>query len=279
ELYDAYYNRGVAYFAKLDMEKTAADMDAALKINHNLAPAYNYRGQIYLYESDLDSALESFDKAIEKDPDMAEAYKFRGLIHIAKKQSAAALADLNKSIELDDSDAMAYYYRGNADNANEDFDAALKDLNRAIALVTSADTTTFGPFKHDVDGMYLERAIAYRGKQQLTQAVADARKAVELNPTYAPSQVTLGEFLTVNGDIEEGIKVLTQAIKLDPTIAEAYINRAVAYEILAVIQKDNGWYVYSAEDLRKAVELSTDQQLIDAANEGIRKMQSKGYIP
>ncbi|MCX6008266.1 MAG: hypothetical protein NTZ34_13545, partial [Chloroflexi bacterium] len=143
----------------------------------------------------------------------------------------------------------------------------------------SSDSSSFGPFKYDVDGMYLERAISYRGKQQLTLAVADARKAVELNPKYAPAQVTLGEFLTVNGDVEEGIKVLTQAIKLDPTIAEAYINRAVAYEIMAAIKKDNSWYYPSAEDLRQAIRLSTDQELIEAAKDGIRKMQSKGYIP
>ena len=210
---------------------------------------------------------------------MAQAYKFRGLLYVDEKESARALADLNKSIELDDSDAMAYYYRGNVNNANQDFDAALKDLNRAIALEASSDSDSFGPFKYDLDGMYLERAIAYRGKQQLTQAVADVRKAVELNPKYAPAQVSLGEFLTVNGDVEEGIDVLTQAIKLDPTIAEAYINRAVAYEILAVMKKDNSWYYLSAEDLKQAIKLSTNQQLIDAANDGLRKMQSKGYIP
>jgi tetratricopeptide (TPR) repeat protein len=254
-------------------------LDTALSINPNLAPAYNYRGQIYLFTGDSAAAMDNFNQALEKDPDMAQAYKFLGLLHVDKKESAQALAALNKAIELDDSDAMAYYYRGNVDNANQDFDAALKDLNRAIALETSSDSDSFGPFKYDLDGMYLERAIANRGKLQLTQAVADARKAVQLNPSYAPAQVTLGEFLTVNGDIEEAIKVLTQAIKLDPTIAEAYINRAVAYEILAVMKKDNSWYYPSADDLRQAIKLTTDQQLIDAANEGLRKMQSKGYIP
>jgi hypothetical protein len=69
------------------------------------------------------------------------------------------------------------------------------------------------------------------------------------------------------------------AIQLDPNIAEAYINRAVAYEIYAIQNKDNTWYIQSAADLRKAIELSDNQDLIDVANEGIRKMQSKGYIP
>jgi tetratricopeptide (TPR) repeat protein len=125
----------------------------------------------------------------------------------------------------------------------------------------------------------MERALANRGKQQLTQAVEDVRKAVELNPTYAPYQVNLGEFLTINGEPEEAIKVLSQAIKLDPNIAEAYINRAVAYEVYAIMTENYSWYENSAADLRQAIKITKDPALIEAANEGLRKMQSKGYIP
>ena len=179
------------------------------------------------------------------DPDMAEAYKLRGFLYIELKDSPNALNDLNKAIELDDSDGMAYFYRGHLYNANEDFDRALDDLNRALVLTPTAGSQpprSFDPFRYDAGGIYLERAVANRGKQQLTEAVEDAKKSVELDPNYARSYVTLGEMLLVNGDVEEAFKALSKAIQLDPNLAEAYYNRAVAYEVTAITNKNYSYY-------------------------------------
>ena len=107
----------------------------------------------------------------------------------------------------------------------------------------------------------------------------DARKSVELDPNYAHSYVTLGEMLIVNGDVEEAFTALNKAIQLDPNIAEAYYNRAVAYEVTAITSKNYGYYELAAADLQKVLLVTTDPDMIEAANEGLRNMQSKGYIP
>jgi len=280
-LYDAYYNRGPAYYAKGDMKTALADMDAALAINTNLAPAYNYGGNIYIYSYNITGAVQDFTNALAIDPDMAEAYKLRGFLEIELKRSAEALADLNKAIELDDADAMAYFYRGHLYNSNEDFDKALDDLNRALALNPPAGsaTTTFDPFRYDAGGINLERAVALRGKQQLTLAVEAGRKAVELDPNYARAYVTLGEMLIVNGDLEEALTTLGKAISLDPNLAEAYYNRAVAYEVTAITSKNFNYYDLAAADLKMVLKVTTEPNIIAAANDGLRAMQSHGYIP
>jgi len=256
-------------------------MNATLTINHNLAPAYNYRGKIYVYTDNVTAAVQQFTSALAIDPDMAEAYKIRGFLYIELKNSQNALNDLNKAIQLDDSDGMAYFYRGHLYNANEQFDRALEDLDRALVLMppTGSSSSLFDPFSYDAGGIYLERAIANRGIQQLTKAVEDARKSVEMDPNYARSYITLGEMLIVNGDVEEAFKALNKAIQLDPNIAEAYYNRAVAYEITAITSKNYGYYELAAADLQKVLQVTTDAEIIEAANDGLRKMQSKGYIP
>jgi len=191
------------------------------------------------------------------------------------------MSDLNKAVELDDSDAMVYLYRGHLHNANGNFDKAVDDLDRAIVLGSSmeASLTTADPFNLDLAAIYIERAVANRGVQQLTKAVADAKKSVELNPNYARSYVTLGEMLIVNGDVQEALKTLSKAIQLDPNIAEAYYNRAVAYEVTAMMSQNYSYYELAAADLKKVIQVTTDPDIIEAANEGLRKMESKGYIP
>jgi tetratricopeptide (TPR) repeat protein len=138
---------------------------------------------------------------------------------------------------------------------------------------------SFNPFNFDEGGIHLERAVALRGKQQLTLAVEAGRKAVQLDPNYARAYVTLGEMLVVNGDLEEALTILGKAISLDPGLAEAYYNRAVAYELTAITTKNFNYYDLSAADLRMVIKVSTDPGIIESANAGLRAMQSHGYIP
>jgi tetratricopeptide (TPR) repeat protein len=281
KLYDAYFNRGSAYFAKGDMTNALADMNAALAINQNLAPAYNYRGKLNVNNGDLTQALSDFSNAIAIDPDMAEAYKMRGLVYVVLKDSQNAAADLNKAVQLNDTDPMAYFYRGHLYNANHDFDKAVDDLDRALVLGSSTDITltTADPFKIDLASIYMERAISRRGKLLLNDAIADARKAAELDPGSALIQATLGELLITNADIENGLAAINKAIKIDPAVPENYINRAAAYDILSQTNKDPRYYALIAADMQKVIEISKDAQQVEDARASIRYMQGKGYIP
>ncbi len=66
---------------------------------------------------------------------------------------------------------------------------------------------------------------------------------------------------------------------MTPNLPEAYFNRAVAYEVFAIITKNYNYYDQSAADLQKVIKISKDPEQIEAAKASIRMMQSKGYIP
>ncbi len=107
----------------------------------------------------------------------------------------------------------------------------------------------------------------------------DSRKAVELDPNNARAYVTLGEILIVNDDLEEAFTALNKAISLDPHLAEAYYNRAVAYQVTAITTKNYNYYDLAAADMRMVLKVATDPDISEAANEAVRAMQSHGYIP
>ena len=60
-----YYNRGVAYSRRDDLDKAIADFDRALALDPNLAEAYYNRGYVYFQLGNHDRGVENLSKAGE----------------------------------------------------------------------------------------------------------------------------------------------------------------------------------------------------------------------
>ena len=93
-------------------------------------------------------------------------------------------------------------------------------------------------------GIYLNKAkkidasIAWVGwnearllmkKQNIIKGLAVAKKTSRRFPDDVEGMGVLGSCLTVNGDMDEGLKVLDKAIALNPNYAEALINRSLIW--------------------------------------------------
>lgn len=50
-------------------------------------------------------------------------------------------------------------------------------------------------------------------------AIETLRKAVAVNPKFAPAKFHLGRLLIASGQNEEGSKIMAEAITLDPSLA------------------------------------------------------------
>jgi tetratricopeptide (TPR) repeat protein len=71
--------------------------------------------------------------------------------------------------------------------------------------------------------------IVYRLSAQFDKAESCYLKAIELNDSYAPIYASLGAlYLTHTGQYAEAVDYLKKAIQLDPGLAIAYSNMAIA---------------------------------------------------
>jgi adenylate cyclase len=61
-------------------------------------------------------------------------------------------------------------------------------------------------------------------ERRFDQAVADADRAVALNPNYAMGYLFLGQALTADGQPAQGIVSLQKAIRLDPESQDFYAS-------------------------------------------------------
>jgi tetratricopeptide (TPR) repeat protein len=69
--------------------------------------------------------------------------------------------------------------------------------------------------------------IALRGKGQIDKAIAEHRRAIELDPKLAAFHNDLGNALTDKGQLDEAIACYKKAIELGPTNAMAHANLGI----------------------------------------------------
>ena len=101
----AYYEAGLAHFAKGDLERAIADYDSAIELNPERVNAYINRGIAYFVKGDYDLAIADYDAAIDLNPNFDNPYYNRGLAFAKLGDLDRAIADYSKAIDLRSSDS------------------------------------------------------------------------------------------------------------------------------------------------------------------------------
>jgi Tfp pilus assembly protein PilF len=166
---------------------------------------YYNRGVLYDQRGEIDLAIADYTRAIERDRTNADAYHNRGADHLRKGQYDLAVADLTQVIELNpdyatacSNRALAYKHLGLPENAIADY-TRLITLNPNSAEPCFARAVLFGEIGgHEraiadytstiqIDPRhtkaYNNRALLYLELGLSDKAIADLRRAVEIDPT------------------------------------------------------------------------------------------------
>jgi len=194
--------------------------------------AYDYclRGDEYnrsYLENDVKIAIRMYDKAIELDPTFAIAYARLSSAHVqmywfyydrSEERLALAKRALDKAVELDPDRPEVrkalgwYYYHGDLDydRALEQFEILRKSQPNSNGLLTSIG--------------YVQRR---QGKFE--QAVANLKKASELDPLFDVLPNEIGETLMLLRQYSEAERYFNRAIYLSPDWSFPYAWKAWLY--------------------------------------------------
>ncbi|MBA7495919.1 Photosystem I assembly protein Ycf3 [subsurface metagenome] len=96
--------------------------------------------------------------------------------------------------------------------------------------------------------LHLLRGIFYHNKGIYDDAVAECKKAIEINPNYAGAHHSLGVAYGSKGMYYEAIAELKKAIEINPNYAGAYYN-------LGVLYGEKGMYDEEIAEYKKAIEV------------------------
>lgn len=131
---DAFYNRGILYASKGDLEQAIIDYSAAIKIEKNHGDAHYNRGLAYVKKERYGEAVRDFSAVIESAPDSVDALCNRGNAYYQLGNYNAAIKDYTTAMKWSPGDADLYHNRGIAHGANGAEQDALKDTEKAAQL-------------------------------------------------------------------------------------------------------------------------------------------------
>ncbi len=94
----------------------------------------------------------------------------------------------------------------------------------------------------DVPDFHNNLGLCLRAQNRLDEAVAEYRKALDLNPSYAPAWSNLGLDLHKLGQFDAALDAFDRAVVLDPNLVQARFSRALVQ--LARGDYAQGWAGY-----------------------------------
>lgn len=167
----AYYNRGLAYQAKDDLQIALSDYTKAIDLDADYSNAYYNRGLVYEKLKDYNKALLDYDQALKLKPVyMADIYIGRGNVYRGLNDPDKAIESYDKALSADSLNIEAYSNRGSLFAEVGKYEEALTDYARAIRIdSTNAD-------------LYNRQAYTFELMQDYTSAIDSYNEVVKLDP-------------------------------------------------------------------------------------------------
>jgi serine/threonine protein kinase/Flp pilus assembly protein TadD len=201
----------------------------------------------------LRKGMEYFEKALEKDPEFAAAYaKIADYYHFSShiglfspqeifpKWKAAAERALEVDEGLDDAHlAMAHIYF----YYDRDWAASQREYERAVELNPNS------PDAHKYYGLFLA------SRERFDQAVAEAKKALELDPLSIAVNIVAGFVYLFVDRMDDTLRLVRRMIELDS-------NAPHGYWLGGSLLMANGEYEEAVEALQKSLSLGDNQMAL-----------------
>lgn len=159
--------------------------------------------------------------------------------------------------------------RGNNDSADIDRDQinyALAELTKAVALYPNAET------RHALGRLYLLLGEFDKAEYQMTEALHDSPQNAKLYTDLAALYYEKSKYTDTVTLLSKAVEHYDAAIKIEPNLAEAWFNRALCKEGLAL--KDQ-----AAQDWEKYLEIDGKSPWASEARTRLKKLKLKAVNP
>ena len=216
-----------------DLRSADREFGAALRRSPSLYPAETGAGYVELAERDYKEALAHFDASLARAPAYVPALVGRGQALLGLKRDDEALASFEAALAADPS---LVDVRRRVDVLEFRSAQELVEAARAAARDNRLDDAR-AAYRRALEGspgsafLHRELGIVERRRGETETALAELRKAVELDPSDAASFVQIGELLAAAHDYAGAEEAYRAAQALEP-------SEDLAKRIADVAEKD-----------------------------------------
>jgi tetratricopeptide (TPR) repeat protein len=135
----AYGLRGLAYLDRGDIAHAIADLNQAVALAPDFAPAYQNRGNAWYARGNYGQAIADYDATINLDPNSPSPYVNRATVRRDLGFVDGAMEDYQKAISLGSNRASPYSGRGQLYLRQRDYARAIADFDHAVRLEPRAN--------------------------------------------------------------------------------------------------------------------------------------------
>ncbi len=150
-LYEAYFQRGNAYFEMAQYPEALEDYKSAEKLGEKSVDLLMAQANTYFRLRQFDHALMFVKEMLDIQPDFARAYELTGKICMERGEFPDAIEAFEKNAALKPNDFSSFNLLAEAFLNNQDYESALANVRKAIALYPSE------PVAHKLSGLIYMR--------------------------------------------------------------------------------------------------------------------------
>jgi len=242
----AYERLGIDYESLGKFTQAREQYDKVLEINPKLASGHINRGDLQMKQGHLDEAIQEYGKALKIKPADPLALHQRALSRSFQGDLEGAFEDVSAAIKGNRADANAYLTRytlllrlerdAEAQADAKEYTALLPAQEGQLALIRDRLIPILKQTPSPVEAAdYAARGLQLRESSFSLQAIADLRRATELDEFDVDSFFNLGLTLRSLGYFESAIEAYRKALEADDRHVEA---RAAMAELLRTFGND-----------------------------------------
>ncbi|MEC4589377.1 MULTISPECIES: DUF3857 domain-containing protein [Nitrospirillum] len=202
-------------FQRGDKAGALADVEKAITLRPDWAPAYGVRGYIRMEMGDAKAAQADFDKALILDPACQQAMNGNAQLALNQGRNDDTILLTTRMLQLWPTDFYALGQRMQAYYRLQKPDQAFADATELKRL---------DPNRLDA---YQVRANVLRQRGEMDAMLAEGEAAIAARPNDAEAYALKGVALEILGRKDEAVAVYDRALALKPT-APVYAQRARA---------------------------------------------------
>jgi len=214
----------------------------------------HYRlGVVHLNEGDVTGALTELTRAIEIYPDDPAYRNALGLAYLARGMNEEAKAEMRKAIELKPDYSEAHVSLSAVYMVERRWDDVIAESREALKNI----------FYTTQEYAWYNMGQAQYSKGDYGASAESFKKAVEMNPRYAPAYYSMGQALEKMDRGKEAADAYRGAITAAPFYIDAHFSLGMAL----VRQKD---IPGARKAFEKVVEIAPDSEKAKSAKEYIK---------
>jgi tetratricopeptide (TPR) repeat protein len=246
-----------------DPEGALVELERAIELAPDYAPAYLYRGTWLLDLGRTDEAADAFRRATELQSDNPAGWIGMARVYLERQEADEAVAILERWVQIDPRPYLyqllgqAYRQQGDLDRARQilahvepgarppqwpDPWAQLKgkyqtgipfDMDRAETLLAAERYVEAIEMFESLRtrgtsgvAVFANLTLAYNRTGDMDKVLATLRAGVEMHPDFYPFRLMISAAYHSSGDLQSALEHLDRAIAIDGEAAEPHSRRA-----------------------------------------------------